>query len=329
MQKTKHRRQKYAMSSMQKALITLLALSYALFLATFTLLQTSWLSSILGYSFIGPIGFDLFPLILPPLGIAFFLFIERAQMQSQLSLAWPTLLGFFVRIALFISIIALTAWITHPTQVRWEIIDAFMNTYDPMAEPFIATGLYASLFLPLLPSLFLFVPTTFIRKYAVPFAGGFFLLLFYIFTHTLEAFYHVATASSLLRIVGGVLGLFPGITTVSPERWEVAYRGFSVVLGPLCSGFTAMALFTAIFCVLWWRLTELGSVYHTRAFLALLAGTILFFFINILRIVLIMIIGSFSHVLGMVLFHGTAGSLFFFLVIVLMIRFILPVLRRR
>jgi exosortase/archaeosortase family protein len=89
-----------------------------------------------------------------------------------------------------------------------------------------------------------------------------------------------------------------------------------------------MSLFVVIFCALWWLLSKRGGVYHGRAVLALVAGVAMFYCINILRIVLIMIIGSFSRVIGMVLFHGTAGSLFFFLVIVVVIRFVMPLLRR-
>ncbi len=327
MKKNLRHRRSFSLCPLQKTLIMRFGLSYGMFLAVFFSVQSGWFSRLLGSSFVGPIGFDLFPLILPPLGIAFFLFVERKSLRSLRSLSWPSATGFMARCGLLLLIAGLATWITHPTPARWTIMDTFMNTYDPMAEPFVATGLYASLFLPLFPLLILFLPMVFLRRHIAAFFIGFFLLFFYIFVHPLEAFYHVATGSALLRLVGSILQMLPGETVLSPDRWEVTYRGFSVVLGPLCSGFTAMALFVAIFSVLWWQLSKHGGIYHSRAVLALVAGLIVFFFINILRIVLIMVIGSFSHVLGMLLFHGAAGSLFFFLVILFMIRIVVPLLR--
>ena len=317
-----------ALSPNQKTLIVRFGVSYALFLAIFFFLQSPLLGHILGYLFVGPIGFDAFALLLPPFGIAFFLFLERTTLRGLTSIPYPTTSGVIVRGTALVSMVTLAGWITHPNLDRLRLIESFINTYDPMAEPFVATGLYAVLFLPLLPSLFLLLPRTFLSRYITAFVAGTSLLIFYIFVHPLEAFYHVATGSTLIKWVGGLLRLLPGDTVLSPERWEVQYRGFSVVLGPLRSGFTAMSLFVAIFCALWWLLSKRGGVYHGRAVLALSTGVVMFFFINILRIVLIMIIGSFSRVIGMVLFHGTAGSLFFFLVIVVVIRFVMPLLRR-
>jgi exosortase/archaeosortase family protein len=218
--------------------------------------------------------------------------------------------------------------ITHPTDQQYELIVLFMKTYDPIGKQFVATVLYAALFLPLMPSLLLFLPKDFIRRHITAFIVGFFLLFFYIFVHPLEAFYHILTGPTLIRLVGAVLQFLPGEAIFSPERWEVSYRGFMVVIGPLCSGFTAKVLFVAIFCVLWWLLSKRGGVYHGRAVLALVSGVVAFYFINILRIVLIMIIGSFSRTLGMTLFHGTAGSLFFFLMIICTIYYVLPVMKK-
>lgn len=316
-------------TSIEKTFLIRFALSYLLFLTVFFGMQATWFGQLLGHSLTVPIGFNSFALFAIPLFAPLFLTIHQQDLKKWKSIPWPQGMYRVVGIFLFILSVACASWYTHPSLERFQRLDAFMSAYAPMGELVVATTLYASLFLPLLPAFTLTLPAVFLRRYAKDCCAATFLIVLYFVAQPLEAIFHIATGPFVLRSVAILLGALPGTTVAAPERWEISYNGFAAVVGPLCSGFSAFVLFMGFFVILWVYQAQKAKIRHTWALGALLSGLILLFLLNIIRITLIMIIGSFVPAFGLFFFHGVVGSFIFLFLVFLYIRWIFPLLVSR
>ncbi len=312
----------------EKAFIIRFILAYVILLLSFFVVSSKWLGDIMKHSFVGPVNFNAFPLILVGLMLGLFALAVRDDVRKR-KLPPLRILQVIIALCLVAATVIASYIATHPSLERFFAMHLFIQAHPVAGGPLVAVLLYMSLLLPIIPALALTVPWQFLLRHGWLLIIGLVIFIGYLFANLLEALFHQFTVPVVLRSCATLLSLFPGITTVQPDRWELTYRGFGVVLGPVCSGFTMLVLFLGIFGFVWITLARKEKVAHGRAFFAMLIGLVLLWIFNILRVVSIMIVGAASPSIGIILFHGAAGALMFFLVFLLYIKLVVPMIRIR
>ncbi len=314
------------MRLMPYALIVRFAIAYFLLLSTFFVISSDWLGKLLEHSFVGPVGYNNSPLVLIAFLFAFFIAVQIKVKHKKKTLHWPGVYQLCSGLLLYICSIMFAYWATHPSFERFTAMHLFIQSHPVYGGPLFAGLLYLSLLTPLLPAIVLALPLSFLTRYIGTFLSGCALVALYVLSSSLEGAFHILTAAHTLHMVATLLRLFPGEIILHASQWKVAYQDFSVVFGPVCSGFTAYLLFIGLFVLIILSQMHQKTIHYVRTALALIGGLLLLHILNIVRIVLILLIGSFSETLGLTLFHGGAGSLFLFVVIFLYIKFIFPLL---
>lgn len=312
----------------ERSLIMRFVVAYGILLFSFFIVSSKWLGDVMEHSFVGPVNFNAFPLVLVGLMLGLFVVVVRDDVRKK---KLPPLRMLQIIIALcLVALAVIASYIaTHPSLEWFFAMHLFIQVHPVAGGPFVAVLLYLALLLPVMPALALTVPWQFLLRHGWLLLVGFFIFIGYLFTNLLEALFHQFTAPLVLRWCAALLSLFPGTTTVQSDRWELTYRGFGIVLGPVCSGFTMLVLFLGIFGFVWMTLARKSNVAHGRAFILMLSGLLILWCFNILRVVLIMFVGAASPSIGIILFHGAAGAVMFFLVFLFYIKLVVPMIRIR
>jgi len=310
------------LSKTQRSFLLRIALFYAAVLALFFLLNSTLLDPLSPNGSIGPEGMSSFPLLLIGGLLALFFFMNHSEVSTK-RLAWPTAIQRTAATAglLFVMI---CVWVfTHPSDESFSLLNQFIDR-DPLVNTAsVVTGLYALLLLPSLPLLFLFFPLGFLQKHAVAlvFLGAVFLL--YLFSAVPEAAYYHITGPRIVYAAQSLLNLLPGAMP-APDRWSLAYNGFTAEFGYSCSEFAALALFLGLFAFLCWRISLTRRVPVVPAVLTAIVGCVFIVALNILRIALVVIVASASPAIGLYLFHGAIGSILLCAFFVIYLRLMLP-----
>ena len=151
----------------------------------------------------------------------------------------------------------------------------------------------------------------------------------YVVSPVIEAVYFRVAGPPLIFAIRSFLSLLPGTVPENLSRWEIGYGAFRVTLGYACTDFSAMMLFAGLFGAVWWRLAKRGGILHGRTLTVLLAGILTLWVLNILRIALIVIIGSHAPAFALSLFHSAMGMVIFLLFFVLYMSVVMPFVRLR
>ncbi|MDD5751092.1 MAG: exosortase/archaeosortase family protein [Candidatus Peribacteraceae bacterium] len=316
----------FRLPSRDRSFLIRLVFASFLAIATFLFIRSQWLGEVMEHSFVGPKGFDSLSLLLPFL-LLFLLFLQVRHQHDKHALLWPSRLQACVATCAFVGTVFLSYWVTHPSLDRFNAMHIFIQ-HHALGGALIASTILLALMVPLLPALVLFLPWSLIRRNATLLLVGIIVYVALIYASVLEVPFHQFTVERALRWSGVILSIFPGASVVRPERWEIAYRGFQVVIGPVCSGFSSLVLFIVLFGFVWLQLARRRTISHERAAVALVVGLFVLWLLNILRIAMIMVVGSFSPSAGFALFHGAAGAIFFFIVFVIYVYLVVPLLKK-
>lgn len=308
-----------------RALLIRLAAVYGVLLIAFFGVQSSFATSIQETSFVGPKGMSSFPLLLiGALLIGLFLysiFEDSRKTLGKLSLSQISLGITLVCMATFVAY-----WATHPTLERFYWMHQFIQKHPIAGGPIMAALLYSAMILPLWAAFVPLFPSTYLWRNWSVFLFGVLLLESYLFSSALEALYYKISVVHTLRISGAILALLPGESMVSAQGFRLGYRGYEVVVGPACSGITMLTLFVGLFGFLWYRFSSVLS--HLKTALSLTIGVIVFFILNAMRIVLIMVVGGTFPWAAAELFHGSIGAALFFLLFLVYLKWIFPLLKK-
>ena len=283
-------------------------------------IRSKWLGDLMQHSFVGPVVWDAFPILLFGFLLTGFLMVHRKD-AKELHKNRTSVRQYLIAGACLIATIIFSYIATHPSLERFYSMHNFINAHAVIGGPIVAAMLYASLFAPAVPAAFLFLPPPFIRHHAIDlaFLGG--ILLLYFTANVFDAAFHMLVAPTILQISAAILSLFPGSVSVEPEHLRLSFESFSVVIGPVCTGLNLFALFTAVFLYMWYKTPKIR---HAKARVAFAGGIVLLFFLNILRIVLIMLIGAHAPAFATTLFHSSAGIVILALVCAAYVRWVFP-----
>ncbi len=289
-------------------------------------IKSKWLGDLLEHSFVGPVGFDTFPILLFALLLCGFFMVHKKTAGKELRKMKISIQQYGIASICLVLATLLSYVMTHPSVERFYAMFAFINAHPIIGGPLLAATLSVALFAPALPALFLFFPTAFIRRHAFDIAFFSLILVLYFYVGVFDASFHMMVAPLILQASASVLMLFSNTVTVEPTHLRLGLNDFAVVIGPVCMGLNLLALFTAVFGFLWYKSPKIRPMDGTIAFLA---GLIILFILNILRIVLIMIVGIYSPVFAATLFHSAVGIILLLLVCGVYKQWIFPWMEKR
>lgn len=296
---------------MQKIIAGGITIAYLITIAIILFLQLTLLENLVKHSFVGPAGWNASPMLFLATVLALWFWIHRSDTPKTLQWQkWQIIAGGIG----FLIAVFLAYWATHPSLERFMATHLFIQTHPVSGGPLIAGLLYAALFLPIIPALLLCIPWNVLKNAWMDLFLLLILFFLSLFVPVLDALYHMAVSPFILASVYSLLQPL-GEASTEPQQLRLGFRGFEVIVGPVCSGLNMLALFTAFFGFLWMRMHQSKQhIHHLRMISILGTGLTMLFFLNILRITIVMIIGSMSPSIGLLLFHTSAGLLLLLLV---------------
>lgn len=298
-----------------------LACTLALQTVFIVFLKSSTASVLTGYPLAGRLHYGAEPLAAAfLLGIGILLCLQREP-----SIIW----GAYRRNTLILALCSLSLLailsllLAHPP----DTANTWFNDMngDAVRSAVFGAIRYSIIMSMLIPLLFIFFPQTFLRTYRTVFliAGG--SLAAYMWLSIVRIAIHRPLASVILQMSYGVLGLFTPQASMNSTDLVLGNGDFSVIIGPQCLGLDSVVLFLSVWPFLWYMASRNRVINHTHAAWGLISGIIILMLLNIIRIVLIMLVGSLLPQTGVELFHGGVGGLLFFAVLIAL----LPLLRER
>ncbi|HLF54411.1 MAG TPA: archaeosortase/exosortase family protein [Candidatus Nanoarchaeia archaeon] len=119
--------------------------------------------------------------------------------------------------------------------------------------------------------------------------------------------FHVLTAKLTKYVLSPFFNVL--MNEVQFQPW-MSVDGFSVIIGPPCSGVFSMVLFTALFSFVYWLDRE--KINGRQAIKLYIIGVLGAYLINLLRVVVLLVIGAkWSPKIAVGLFHTNAGWILF------------------
>lgn len=303
-----------------------LLLFCALTFATFFLLQSDAVSRLTATRSLLPSGFNALPMLLIAIFCAFFFYRYR-QTFGKKPLPLPGAYQVGMGLLFWCMTIVAAWWMTHPPFWMESAWQAFAQRYEGTGVAYLAALLYASLFLPMTAYAVLLFPFSFLQKHRVFLLSGFLLFLLYLFASVAEILYHRMTVQPVLHAVAFLLGLLPGDAVLHASRWEIGYGSYLAIVGPLCSAFSIFLLFVGMFAFAWSEYAPRNNQ-QLRGALVLLSGLVLLFGANIVRIAVLVLLGSVAPASATHLIHGAGSGLFLLVIGWFYLRALLPPSKR-
>lgn len=123
-----------------------------------------------------------------------------------------------------------------------------------------------------------------------------------------------------------ILSLFTNEAHFSPNSQNIALRGFSIGVGPPCSGIFSLITFGVLFVTaLFLFKKKNGEIRYFLSGMAFIAGLAAAFALNIIRITIIILVGGFySEKLAINLFHEFLAPVFLIALYIVYIHKIIP-----
>jgi len=203
-------------------------------------------------------------------------------------------------------------FVSHPDDLLYHRMEQFILTFHVTGGPLFAAFLATVIVLPFFPAYVFIDPSNAIKRWK-DLIIIFCALLGCFLSIVLEALYAKFVLPHLINILTNVLLLFSWNVYANIRHNIVSVDGFRVIIGPACVGLTYIFLFLLFFGYLLFGLYKQGTVDIVRSFLAGVLGLCAVFFLNIVRIASLLLLGRFFPSLALVLFHSVVGSVYFFL----------------
>lgn len=132
----------------------------------------------------------------------------------------------------------------------------------------------------------------------------------------------------ILQSLKLILSVFTTSAAVNAQNLNVSVGDFNVFVGAPCAGFYSLLLFV-IFFILSVFLNRKKGIRYLRAAIIFVLGFAGLFFLNILRIAIILLVGAYySQALAINIFHEYLGSLLFILFMYLYLWVAMPLIIR-
>jgi len=264
-----------------------------------------------GNALVEPSGINTLPVEwLALITLALFYVMKNQYKKKDAFLASPRQM--LISLLLLISIFIAAFMVTHPSDALFSRMTTFIARHPVTGGPFIASLLSSISSLTVIPLVSLIFPRTFLSTHWKKLLIAFFIFQISLFSLVPEAPYFNYSRSFLLQSVVFIASPFLHNLTIEAAQNILRVEGFWVRIGPACSGISFIILFIVCFFAIIMHHIKKRSVSIHHTLLLLIGGMTCLFFLNIVRIASIIIIGSFSPVFALSLFHSMAGAIMFF-----------------
>jgi exosortase/archaeosortase family protein len=213
--------------------------------------------------------------------------------------------------------------ITHPSPLLSGRMFGIMEAYPEIGGPFMGAVVYLIMVLPLVPALACFIPPIVLRPRLGLLGFGAALFMAFLFSEVVNAYYYYLTGPFIVSSVKAVLSLISHAPDAPVGRWGISFGDFRVMLGYSCTELSSFLLFFGLVGFSWWRYRPQGFLRNAGLFVLVVMGLVFLWFLNIARIVAVMMVGSLNPELAIGIFHSAAGPILFFGFFLVYIRFVL------
>ena len=219
----------------------------------------------------------------------------------------------------WIAVAAFAIVLAHPP-LQWNLSSG-MDTGALRFVVFAAIR-YSVIMLALIPEFLVLFPPAFLWSCRRPLFGAGAALLVYLWLAVVVIALHRYLAPPVLAMSAVLLHSVAPQSLSYPDRLTLVNGRFTAVIGPQCLGLDAMVLFLSVWPLLWYLAARKRRLNHYRAALGLFAGLAGLALLNCMRIALIMVIGASMPAAATEFFHGAAGSVIFFIMLVALLPFL-------
>lgn len=300
---------------------------YGVTIFCYIVLRSQFLVNITKRGLLKPQGINTFcPLLL---GVIFLvvLIIYRERLK-----AWNFRLvhsaQFLIALGATIAVCVYSFYYTHPVEsVMMQMHHAARASMRGTGAFMVVTS-YSVLFLPLIPAFWMFFSWRDFKEFIYPLLFSLLFFIAILYSSAIASYYHGFIGPVIVDACHAVLMLFSDDVTGNAGNLNLRYESFNVVIGPVCTGLTMLFLFLALFGCMWVRQKRRQNISNSRAAIALIVGLLVSFAANIIRIVLIMVVGNISPQLGVDLFHSVAGAILFLALTFVYIKCTMPLLKK-
>lgn len=214
---------------------------------------------------------------------------------------------------LFFSLLAIIIFLLPLKQlVADEVIPFQFIYYYPMYLG------YASLFIAIFN-------WNFVKKFTSELSTILFIILFYMAFQVLLQSLWPYFSHVILSAQGLILPLFSDSVEIIPSELYVKMEDFWVTIGATCSGIFSITTFTFLFIATILMIQKNSKIHMPKTIIALIAGLLATYLLNIIRVSIIIIIGAFySADLALELFHEYLSAIFLIVLFVGYLYFVFP-----
>lgn len=214
--------------------------------------------------------------------------------------------------AIFLLTGAFAIFFTHPDDASYQLLQKFLSSFPVTGGPIFAAIVAIALIIPFFPAYFFIDPRNALAR------RGELLIVFLalvgaFFSSVLEALYFRLVLPVVIDVLAKILLFFSWNVYANALHGIISIDGFRVSIGPACAGFSYIFLFLLFFGYLLYELFKRQKVRKVRAIVTCLIGIWAVFFLNIIRIASLMLVGRVFPEFALTMFHSAVGSIYFFL----------------
>ncbi len=186
-----------------------------------------------------------------------------------------------------------------------------------------------SIYVPLLLSqmffLFAIFNFRFIKKFSRDFAlFTSIILIMLLATYTIEHYWKVLSGS-IMGALHYILPLIDSSVKIVVKSYSITMKNFKVNIGATCSGVYSIVAFSLLFITALYFASIKHRINRWLALIALLSGMVAVFILNIIRIVVIILVGAYySPKLAIQFFHEYLSAMFLLGLFFLYLKYIIP-----
>lgn len=297
-----------ALSQAHRKILAGLLCWYALSVALVFVLVSQSLDDLTGRPAVYPGSFNTLPLLMPAILLGAVCFYNRKNIRDD-DIAEPSWKQAATAFYAFIPVVLVSFFITHPGEAQFEELLRFVQIAPVIGGTLLSGVMRAALLLPAIPLFFAFLPFALIKRFTVQLLLALAVMLVFLFANTLDALFYDVTMPIILTLSYWPLEMMSNDVSLDAAERLMRVGDFKAYVGPTCAGFSLLAIFTGFYAVYWEHLSRLPGFSVIKAMIALPAGLAILFFLNIIRISVLMLLGDYSPDLAVVIFHGAAGTL--------------------
>ncbi len=212
----------------------------------------------------------------------------------------------------------------HLPAVAVTAVAAFSRENPLWGTAVVSSALRLALFLPAIVAIGLFLPWKAWRSLWPAAAAGIFLLFAYSAVQLGQFYYIRFLGEPIVIFSHALLQMIPDGRPVLSEGLELQYGVFRVIIGPPCLGLDAIAFFSALYWVTCLAVARTRRLRAVKAVSLWLFSIVTIYFLNVVRVAAIMVVGANTSREATDFFHDGIGAFIVFALFLVVVRWALP-----